>query len=98
MVDHKLSPTLKLNDGNEIPLVGLGTFDSKNAEIFTDLLSSAFDIGYRHIDTAIFYGNHKLIGDALKAIFAKGKFKRSDIFVTTKLFPGKSKTAKEDLD
>ncbi len=71
----------------EFPVVGLGTFLSKNETIFTDLVRSALDAGYRHIDTAHYYDNHKLIGAALKQIFSEGKYKRSDIFITTKLFP-----------
>lgn len=53
----------------------------------TDLLRSAFDAGYRHIDTAILYDNHKFIGSALTNIFKEGKYKREDIFITTKFFP-----------
>jgi len=65
-----ISPTIKLHDGGEMPLVGLGTFLTKNEATMKDILSNALNIGYRHIDTAIMYGNHKLIGNALKEIFA----------------------------
>jgi len=53
----------------------------------TNLIRSSFDLGYRHIDTAILYGNEKIIGDALKTIFAEGKYKREDIFIVSKIFP-----------
>ena len=51
------------------------------------LTYSPTDLGYRHIDTAIFYQNHKLIGQALTEIFKEGKYKREDIFITTKIMP-----------
>ena len=52
----------------------------------TDLLRNAFDLGYRHVDTAVLYGNESLIGESLRAIFSEGKYKREDIFIVTKLF------------
>jgi diketogulonate reductase-like aldo/keto reductase len=42
MDSKKPFPTLKLNSGFEIPLVGLGTFDSKSEEKMTDILRNAF--------------------------------------------------------
>lgn len=42
-------PTIKLNNGYEMPLVGLGTFLSKNDQIMTDLLRSAFGIKNKNI-------------------------------------------------
>ena len=41
----------------------------------------AFDVGYRHIDTAQGYGNEKEVGDAI----AKSGLDRGDVFVTSKL-------------
>jgi aldehyde reductase len=80
------TPTVKLSNGVDFPVVGLGTLFLTNEATFIDLLRSAFDAGYRHIDTAHYYNNHKLIGKALKQIFSEGKYKRNDIFITTKLF------------
>lgn len=53
----------------------------------TNLLRNALDSGYRHIDTAIIYENEKYIGNALQTIFAEGKYKRSDIFIVSKILP-----------
>lgn len=53
----------------------------------TNLIRSALDLGYRHIDTAHLYGNEKIIGDALRVIFAEGKYKREDLFIVSKIFP-----------
>jgi diketogulonate reductase-like aldo/keto reductase len=56
----------------------------------TDLLRAAFDIGYRHIDAAVLYENATVIGKALKNIFSEGKYKRSDIYLVSKIFPIKN--------
>ena len=46
----------------------------------------AFEAGYRHIDTAIFYNTEDGVGQALKTLLGAG-YKRGDIYVTTKVFP-----------
>ena len=56
---------MKLSNGVELPLFGLGTYASKNQAEMANLIRAALDAGYRHIDTAKFYENEKLIGDAL---------------------------------
>jgi aldehyde reductase len=90
-------PSVKLNNGIDFPVVGLGTANSVDDKIFTDLIRASLDAGYRHIDTALFYNNHKLIGAALTAIFSEGKYKREDIFITTKFLSQKTKTAVDIL-
>jgi diketogulonate reductase-like aldo/keto reductase len=42
--------------------------------------------GYRHIDTASMYKNEGAIGEALQEVFATGKVKREEVFITTKLY------------
>lgn len=53
---------ITLSSGGHMPVVGLGTYLSKNENIITDLLRAAIKVGYRHIDTAYYYDNHKMIG------------------------------------
>lgn len=48
-------------------------------------MRSALDAGYRYFDTASGYGNEGAIGDVLQEYYDQGKFKRSDIFITSKL-------------
>jgi len=79
-VNHK-ETTRKLNNGVDIPVVGFGTFkiDDKNVK---ELVLSAVDIGYRHIDTASYYNNEKGIGEAIKDC----GLKREELFITSKLW------------
>lgn len=71
----------KLNNGVEIPSVGLGTWKSKPEEVY-DAVLVALEAGYRHIDTAAIYGNEAEIGKAIK----DSNVKREDIFLTSKVW------------
>lgn len=70
----------KLNNGVEIPVLGLGVYESAAAT--RDAVRSAIEIGYRHIDTAKFYGNES---DVYQGILDSG-IDRNEIFVTTKIW------------
>ncbi|XP_031640437.1 1,5-anhydro-D-fructose reductase-like [Contarinia nasturtii] len=78
------APRIRLNDGNSIPVLGLGTSRAKQFEC-EQAVKDAIDIGYRHIDTAYVYENEKEVGNAIRAKISEGVIKREDIFVTTKL-------------
>ena len=74
-------PTVKLNDGYDIPQLGYGVFRVPPAD--TELaVSEAFEVGYRHIDTAAIYGNEKGVGAAI----AGSGIPRDELFITTKLW------------
>lgn len=78
---HSLTiPDVPLNDGNTIPLLGLGTWPMRNPEA-ADAVAGAIEIGYRLIDTAAKYGNEAGVG---RGIAAAG-VSREDLCVTTKL-------------
>jgi len=69
-----------LNNGVEMPLLGLGVYNMHGTEAI-QATSTAIEIGYRLIDTAEMYFNEKEIGIALK----ESNTKRSELFVTTKV-------------
>jgi diketogulonate reductase-like aldo/keto reductase len=71
----------------EILPIGLGTWQSTDpAQLESALIYAIEEVGYRYIDTAHVYGNEAIIGATLQKIFAKGTIKRSDLFITTKLW------------
>ncbi|CBQ67811.1 probable GCY1-galactose-induced protein of aldo/keto reductase family [Sporisorium reilianum SRZ2] len=73
--------TFKLNTGAEIPVIGLGTWQSAPGEV-AKAVESALKAGYRHIDAAWIYGNESEVGEGIKA----SGVARSEIFVTTKVW------------
>src|SRR5690242_8884182 len=75
------SPSITLNDGNSIPAVGLGVWQTP-PEDTERAVSAALTSGYRHIDTAAAYQNEAEVGRALAASDAS----RDDVFVVTKLW------------
>ncbi|MDX1571940.1 MAG: aldo/keto reductase [Xanthomonadales bacterium] len=68
-------------DGTRIPKLGFGTWEL-NDEAATESVLDALSMGYRHIDTAQAYGNHRAVGKAL----AQSGVPRKDIFLTTKIW------------
>ena len=72
--------TFRLNNGIEMPKVGLGTFLIPPDEIGRTI-AEAYDLGYRHFDTAWRYHNEKAIAKALK----DNHINRNDVFITTKV-------------
>ena len=88
----------KLNNGKTIPALGLGTVASKDPKDVKDQVITAVKAGYRHIDTAWFYGTEKYIGEALQELFAEGIIKREDLFITTKFWPSYWANPEKSLD
>lgn len=71
----------------QIPQVGFGTYLAKDAAKLKAALHYVIEeCGVRHIDCAWAYFNQEVVGEALKEIFAKGKIKREDLFITSKLW------------
>jgi len=74
-------PLIKLNNGVDMPLLGLGVWDA-SAQETVGAVSCAISSGYRLIDTAKAYRNEQQVGEGLRA---SGRH-RSELFITTKLF------------
>ncbi len=74
-------PTVKLNNGNDMPVLGFGVFQMSDDETETSVLE-AIKAGYRLIDTATSYGNEAAVGRAI----AKSGVLREELFITSKLW------------
>jgi 2,5-diketo-D-gluconate reductase A len=77
------APPITLNDGNRIPSVGLGVWQTP-PEATQRAVAAALDAGYRHIDTAAAYGNEREVGRAIK----ESGLPREEVFIVTKLWNG----------
>jgi 2,5-diketo-D-gluconate reductase A len=72
--------TIELNDGRAIPQLGFGVFQIP-PEDTAEAVSTALEVGYRHIDTAEMYGNEQGVGEAVR----NSGLDRDDVWVTSKL-------------
>lgn len=77
-----ITSSLKLNNGVDMPMFGLGTFLSERGETTRKAVLYALQAGYRHIDTAAVYGNEADVGAGV----AESGIPRSEIFITTKVW------------
>ena len=77
-----LESRAKLNNGIEIPYIGLGVYQSPPGETTRRAVRYALKIGYRHIDTAQLYGNETDVGRAVR----ESGIRREEIFITTKVW------------
>jgi 2,5-diketo-D-gluconate reductase A len=75
------APSITLTDGNSIPQVGLGVWQTP-PEDTERAVATALDAGYRHIDTAAAYGNEREVGLAV----SRSGVPRDDVYLTTKLW------------
>jgi 2,5-diketo-D-gluconate reductase A len=74
------APLIELNDGHKIPQLGLGTWPLNDAQV-ADAVVEAVSHGYRHVDTAVKYGNEKGVGNGIRT----SGVDRGELFITTKL-------------
>jgi 2,5-diketo-D-gluconate reductase A len=82
MTEGQEIPSVTLQGGARMPLLGFGTWQLRGQRAY-DAVRTALDAGYRHIDTAAIYGNEAEVGHALR----DSGLDRRDLFVTTKLPP-----------
>ena len=73
-------PTIRLNDGHDMPQIGLGTA-SLNDDKVAPVIVTAIEAGYRHMDTAYRYGNQHGVGKGIR----DSGIPSEELFVTTKL-------------
>ncbi|RCK66686.1 D-arabinose dehydrogenase [NAD(P)+] heavy chain [Candida viswanathii] len=89
---------IPLNNGTKIPALGLGTVASNDPKDVKDQVKTAIKAGYRHIDTAWYYGTEKYVGEALKELFEEGVVKREGLHITTKVWPSFWHSPEKSLD
>lgn len=78
----KTVPTVKLNNGVEMPILGFGVYQIPDYDECKRAVLDALETGYRLIDTAAAYLNEKAVGDAIK----ESGINRKELFITTKLW------------
>jgi diketogulonate reductase-like aldo/keto reductase len=74
-------PNIKLNDGHEIPGIGLGLWRVTEPEQFHQAFRESIEVGYRHFDDAQKYMNEQMLVDD----WVESGLKRSEIYITTKI-------------
>ena len=77
---------IEFYNGNQMPMLGLGTFRVENDDTCKEAVKHAIESGYRSIDTAKVYGNEEQVGQGIKEGLESTGLNREDIFVTSKLF------------
>lgn len=76
---------IRLNNDSEMPIIGLGTWQSKPGEAY-QAIRWAIKMGYRLFDCASIYGNQAEIGQAFSDAVREGDIKRKELFITSKLW------------
>jgi diketogulonate reductase-like aldo/keto reductase len=84
-----LTETFPLTSGHRIPKVGFGTWQIPEGSEAYDAVTEALRVGYRHIDSALAYGNERSVGRAIR----DSGVPREEVYITTKL-PAEIKDAK----
>ncbi len=72
----------RLNNGVQMPWLGLGTYKAAEGKETYDSVRTALDTGYRSIDTAALYGNEVSVGQAVR----DSGIPREEVFITTKVW------------
>lgn len=73
--------TTRLEDSNQIPPIGLGTWQNDDPKQCAETVENALEMGYRHIDTAQMYENEKHVGKGIR----RSSVSEDEIFLATKV-------------
>ena len=87
-IDPRLVPKRTLNNGEQIPCIGMGTFGSDHVspEEVSAAVAGAIRCGYRLFDCASVYGNEDQIGPVLEDAMREGVVSREDLFIVSKVW------------
>jgi 2,5-diketo-D-gluconate reductase A len=92
MAQARSVPTVALPGEVALPMVGFGTWQLRGGQAEA-AARAALEVGYRHIDTAMVYGNESEVGRALR----DSGLERREVFLTTKLPPGSAGREREAI-
>ncbi len=81
-----MSNIVKLNNGLEMPVIGLGVFQVEDGQVVIDSVKAAIRNGYRSIDTAAIYQNEEGVGQGIREALEENGLKREDLFITSKVW------------
>jgi len=82
MTTTTATPSVTLNNGVQMPLLGFGVFQIADLAECERAVADALSVGYRLLDTAASYGNEEAVGNAIK----RSGVPREELFVTTKVW------------
>ena len=83
---NNLNSTITLNNGIEMPRVGLGVFRVDNSSELVNAVKVAIKNGYRSIDGAAIYGNEEAMGEGIREGIKESGISREDLFITSKVW------------
>ncbi|KQL33170.1 glyoxal reductase [Bacillus sp. FJAT-25509] len=81
-----MNKLVKLNNGLEMPVIGLGVFQVEDGQVVIDSVKAAIRNGYRSIDTAAIYQNEEGVGQGIREALEENGLKREDLFITSKVW------------
>lgn len=76
----------QLRDGTAVPAIGYGTYKTQLSGDPAELVHTAIQSGYRHIDTAVKYDNEDRVGEGIRVAQFDDDIQREDLFVTSKVW------------
>lgn len=76
-----MNTNITLQSGYQMPILGLGTWQNTGSSCKESIIT-ALNMGYRHIDTALMYQNHREIAQALQEV----SIPREELFITSKIW------------
>jgi 2,5-diketo-D-gluconate reductase A len=85
--------SVEIGSGTTMPILGLGTWQARGPDAAAAVFR-ALEVGYRHIDTATAYGNEEQVGRSVR----QSAVPREELFVTTKLPPGRAGRERATLE
>ncbi|MBS5932800.1 MAG: aldo/keto reductase [Clostridiales bacterium] len=85
MIDN-MNNTIKLNNGIEMPKLGLGVFRVEDSDELVNAVKVAIKNGYRSIDGAAIYGNEEAMGEGIRQGIKEAGISREDLFITSKVW------------